>query len=181
MACAKPVTEVVFTGGKFTAAAASTLGLVMVLYAVSFAGSGLQRALLAPYYAQRETKTPLRNTIYGVLANLVLLPVLSVALKGGGNALYAVPIAYSASQYVNVAHAWWRMRSIEGLERLPLRGSVAGSLGCGLAGGAASLLVLWLLEDVAKPVSAGAGALAGILVSAVVGALAFRQRGNAPK
>ena len=181
MACAKPVTEVVFTGGKFTAAAASTLGLVMVLYAVSFAGSGLQRALLAPYYAQRETKTPLRNTIYGVLANLVLLPVLYVALKGGGNALYAVPIAYSASQYVNVAHAWWRMRSIEGLERLPLRGSVAGSLGCGLAGGAASLLVLWLLEDVAKPVSAGAGALAGILVSAVVGALAFRQRGNAPK
>ncbi len=178
IACAPIVTEVVFTGGKFTPDAARTLGVVMALYAVSFAGSALQRAQLAPFYAMRETKTPLRNTVYGVLGNLILLPPLYYAMRGSDHAVYAVPIAYSASQYVNVAHAWWRMRKLPGLQRLPWANSVAGSLVCGLDGGAASWLVLQVTSGQHRVVSAAAASVAGIAVSALVGAVAFRRRGT---
>lgn len=107
---ARPAIEAVFRRGKFDAEDALLLGWVLVAYALSLPGSGVQRALLGPFFARLDTRTPLRNTIYGNAANLVLLPVfIWIAGREDAWAVVAVGAAYSAAQYVHVGHAWWRL------------------------------------------------------------------------
>ena len=163
---------------KFKHEQIATLGTLMALYSLSFAGSGLQRALLAPFYAMRDTRTPLRNTVYGIVANVGLLFILDVAMGDGPKAIYLFPIAYSASQYVNVGHAWWLMRGVPGLERLPLLIPIAGSLVCGLSGGVSAIAVTQVLPASPAGLAPGVGAFVGLVVSGLVGFLAFR-RGSA--
>lgn len=107
---ARPAVEAVFQRGKFDAQDAVLLGWVLVAYSLSLPGSGVQRALLGPFFARLDTRTPLRNTLYGNAANLLLLPVFMwVAGREDAWAVIAVGAAYSAAQYVHVAHAWWRL------------------------------------------------------------------------
>jgi murein biosynthesis integral membrane protein MurJ len=106
---AEPGAIALFLRGRFTAADTALLGVTLAVYALSVPGSGLQRALLAPFYARLDTKTPLRNTFYGVVANLALIPVLLPLFGRTERAIIAVALAYSLAQYVNVAHAWERM------------------------------------------------------------------------
>ncbi len=111
----KPVAIAVFFRGKFILSAAELLGTVLIVYSIALVGSAVQRALLAPFYARLDTRAPLRNAFYGVLANMVLLPLLVLPL--GLNNQYAivgVALAYSLAQYVNVGHAWYRLNRIDG-------------------------------------------------------------------
>jgi putative peptidoglycan lipid II flippase len=111
----KPAAIAVFYRGKFLLPAAELLGTVLIVYSVALVGSAVQRALLAPFYARLDTRAPLRNAFYGVLANMVLLPllVLPLGLKHQ-YAIVGVALAYSLAQYVNVAHAWYRLNKIDG-------------------------------------------------------------------
>lgn len=110
---ARPAVTAVFTRGSLTAEDTRLLGIVLAVYAASLLGSGVQRALLAPFFARLDTRTPLRNTIYGVLTNVVLVPVLLLPMGTGSTlAIVAIPVAYSVAQYVNVGHAWYRLRRI---------------------------------------------------------------------
>lgn len=111
----RPGAVVVFERGRFTRAEALLLGLVLTVYAFSLVGSAVQRALLAPFFALLDTRTPLRNTVYGVLANLVLLPLaVGAIVLTGGPGVVGVAAAYSLAQYVNVAHAAYRVGSVAG-------------------------------------------------------------------
>jgi len=112
---AKPAVLVVFQRGSLTRDGASLLGLVLAIYSASLIGSAIQRALLAPFFARLDTRTPLRNTTYGIVANLLFLPafVLPFGLHSA-NAVLGVALAYSLAQYVNVAHAWFRVRGVVG-------------------------------------------------------------------
>jgi murein biosynthesis integral membrane protein MurJ len=107
---AGPAVLAVFQRKSFTAADAELLGQVLAVYAISLVGSAVQRAFLAPFFARLDTKVPLRNTVYGVLANLVLIPPLLVLAGDDRQAVIAVALAYSLAQYVNVLHAGVRMR-----------------------------------------------------------------------
>ncbi|MGA7988522.1 MAG: lipid II flippase MurJ [Candidatus Dormiibacterota bacterium] len=120
---ARPAAIAVFERGSFKLPAAELLGTVLAVYAVSLVGSAVQRALLAPFFARLDTRTPLRNTFYGVLANLVLLPifVLPFGIRNQMS-IVGVALAYSLAQYVNVAHGWYRLSQIDGN---PGRGLVA--------------------------------------------------------
>ncbi|MEA2643687.1 MAG: putative peptidoglycan lipid flippase [Chloroflexota bacterium] len=146
---ATPMALVVFQRGRFTSANAILLGTLISVYAFSLVGSGVQRALLAPFFALLDTKTPLKNTIYGVIANLVLLPIAvgGIAVAGGAPVL-GVGVAYSLSQYVNVAHAAYRVRSIAGS---PWRGLGPFGLKIVVASGLSALVMLpmelWLGLD----------------------------------
>jgi peptidoglycan biosynthesis protein MviN/MurJ (putative lipid II flippase) len=137
---AVPATVAVFGVGRFSEDDARLLGLVLVVLSTSLAPSAVQRALLAPFYATRETRVPLRNTVYGVLANWALLPVFVVPLWGTGYEVLGVAAAYSAAQLVNVAHAWRRLRtsdlehSYAGLRAFP-RTVVAAVLAAAVAVG----------------------------------------------
>jgi peptidoglycan biosynthesis protein MviN/MurJ (putative lipid II flippase) len=107
---AEPAALLVFRRQNFTRDAAVLLGVVLAVYSASLVGSALQRAMLAPFFARLDTRTPLRNTFYGVAANLLLLPVCVLPFGRHENAIIGVAIAYSLAQYVNLAHAWYRMR-----------------------------------------------------------------------
>lgn len=108
---AKPGIRGIFASGHFSAHGARLLGLLLVVYSASLMGSALQRGLLAPFFARLDTRTPLRNTVYGVGANLVLLPVCVLPWgRHNPDAILGVAIAYSVSQYVNVTHAAIRLR-----------------------------------------------------------------------
>jgi peptidoglycan biosynthesis protein MviN/MurJ (putative lipid II flippase) len=108
---AEPAVLVVFRRGNFDREAASLLGLTLAVYASSLVGSAVQRALLTPFYAALDTRIPFRNTVYGVLANLGLLLVLTLPFRDHPRtAVVGVAVAYSIAQYVNVIHAYWRLR-----------------------------------------------------------------------
>jgi putative peptidoglycan lipid II flippase len=116
----KPVAIAVFDRGHFTLTSAELLGAVLMVYSISLVGSAVQRALLAPFYARLDTRTPLRNAFYGVAANLLLLPALLLPLLllpvGMRNnlAILGIALAYSLAQYVNVGHAWYRLTRTDG-------------------------------------------------------------------
>jgi putative peptidoglycan lipid II flippase len=108
---AEPAAVAVFHRGQLTRDDAVLLGIALAVYAVSLVGSAVQRAMLAPFFARLDTRTPLRNTVYGVVANLALVPLLVLPFGGdNANGILGVAAAYSLAQYVNVAHAWYRMR-----------------------------------------------------------------------
>jgi putative peptidoglycan lipid II flippase len=112
---AKPAVLAVFQRGNFSKASAVLLGTVLAIYSISLVGSAVQRALLAPFFARLDTRMPLRNTIYGVGANLVLLPLLMLPFGfGTQQAIIGVALAYSLSQFVNVGHAWYRLSRLHG-------------------------------------------------------------------
>jgi putative peptidoglycan lipid II flippase len=116
----KPGAVAVFHRGSFGLPQAQLLGTVLVVYSISLVGQAMQRALLAPFYARLDTRTPLRNAVYGLVANLVLLPVLVLPFGlHNVNAIIGVALAYSLAQYVNAGHAWYRLTHTDGN---PLRG-----------------------------------------------------------
>jgi peptidoglycan biosynthesis protein MviN/MurJ (putative lipid II flippase) len=116
----KPAAIAVFHRGHFTLVEAELLGTVLIVYSVSLVGQALQRALLAPFYARLDTRTPLRNALYGLIANLVLLPLLVLPFGlHNTNAIVGVALAYSLAQYVNAGHAWYRLTHTDGN---PMRG-----------------------------------------------------------
>jgi putative peptidoglycan lipid II flippase len=113
-----PGAVVVFHRGEFTREAAVLLGITLALYATSLVGQAVQRALLAPFYAALSMKVPFRNSVYGVLANLALLPPVVFFLRDQElGALAGVALAFSAAQYVNVGHAAWHLRKLVGRVR----------------------------------------------------------------
>lgn len=140
---AVPATNVLFNRGEFAGADAELLGASLAVYSLSFLGSGLQRVLLAPFYAIRNTTVPLANTVWGVVANMALLPLFVLPVRGEPAGVLAIAAAYALAQYVNVAHAWWSLRraslvDLKGLQRPLLRSGAAAVLA-----GAASALVVW--------------------------------------
>ena len=176
-----PAVRALFHRGSFSETDATILGLAMVVYSASIIGSGVQRGMLAPFFARLDTKTPLRNTLYGVMANLVLVPI--CMLPFGTRDPYAVigvAAAYSIAQYVNVAHIWFHLRrdigtSSTGMSELvlPLIAAAAACLGVLLLGyrlfdlgGTDQTRFVLLLET-------GVVGLAGLAVFAAVGS-AFR-------
>ena len=147
---AKPAAMVVFQRGNFSRASASLLGIVLAVYSISLVGSALQRVLLAPFFARLDTRTPLRNTIYGVAANLALLPLLTLPFGWGNpNAIIGIALAYSLAQFVNVAHARHRLRRMIGSPGRGLARLAPRLIGASVISGAAMLgaVLLFQLDD----------------------------------
>jgi murein biosynthesis integral membrane protein MurJ len=178
-----PLVRTLFRRGSFSSADASLLGVVLAVYTASLVGSALQRAMLAPFFARLDTRTPFRNTFYGVAANMALLAVIVLPLRNEARLpVVGVALAYSLAQYVNLAHAWLRLRHIvarplAGAGPLLVRVAVAS------AASAALMIVVSSGLDLQGRTSAadlllggGLTALAGLAtLAAVLGALAGRR------
>lgn len=112
VALAQPAVRLVFHRGNFGPNATHLLALTLAIYGGSLVGSGVQRVLLAPFYARMDTRTPLRNTAYGVIVDLVLIfPCVALFGLHSTAGVLGVALAYVLDQYVIVAHAWYRLRS----------------------------------------------------------------------
>lgn len=166
---AAPASDALYNHGQFATAQATLLGAALAVYSVSFAGSGIQRALLAPYYAVRNTQVPLRNTVYGVVANMVLLMLLLAVARlmeaGTTWTVLAVAAAYSLAQYVNVAHAWYRLRRDIPMDFSPLRSSVIRSVLAALVGAAVAGLLLIVEAAVTGDVTTWWGSLIWLAIA----------------
>lgn len=180
---AVPLTVAVFSRGEFAGDDARILGLTLSVYALSFAGSGLQRALLAPFYAVRNTRVPLANTIWGVVANLLLLPLFVLPIVGQDLGVseelgvLGIAAAYSVAQYANVWHAVHRLRranlvDLSGLARPLTRSAVAAVAGALAAGGVVLLVSQsgeeWLTSDLVTLFGSLAALAAGLLITLAV-------------
>ncbi len=175
---ARPAAIALFHRQNFSLDAATLLGAVLAVYAVSIVGSGVQRAMLSPFFARLDTKTPLRNTVYGVVANLALLPVFVLPFGlADRHAVLGVAAAYSVAQYVNVSHAWFHLvRDLKirmvGIVSTFLRLSLAGAaMAAVLLAGVAMLdltSVRGRLDLLLRTVAVG---VVGVVVFVVVGAL----------
>ncbi len=163
---AQPAVLAVFRRGSFTEDDASLLGIGLAVYAASLIGSAVQRALLAPFFARLDTKVPLRNTVYGVLANLVLVPPLVLPFGDDPFGVVGVAVAYSLAQYVNVAHAWFRLRRDTAIRLPGMVDTSARLAAAGIAMAAAMLIVVAALD----PGDAGSR-LVGLIETSVAGAV----------
>jgi murein biosynthesis integral membrane protein MurJ len=136
----KPAAVAVFHRGQFLLPQAELLGTVLVVYSISLVGQAMQRALLAPFYARLDTRTPLRNALYGLVANLILLPVLVLPFGlHNRNAIIGVALAYSLAQYVNATHAWYRLTHTDGN---PLRGLLPFAIRLLIASGLSAVAMI---------------------------------------
>ncbi len=94
-----------FSLGDMSRHQAVLLGLIVAAYSASLPSAALQRILLAVSFARLDTRPYLRNTVYGAMANLLLLAVLMMSWEFS-NKVLIVPIAYGAAQLVNTWHAY---------------------------------------------------------------------------
>lgn len=158
-----PFVNGVFALGDFTLDQAALLGVTVAVYSASLPTAALQRMLLGSAFARRDTSTYLRNTIYGALANFLLLGIMALGWRPPLEVLM-IPIAYSLAQLVNVFHAAWVVRRQTAL--------AFADLGVGLirpAGiAAAAVLVMLPLRrwfDAALGSSAGSLVMVGVLTA----------------
>lgn len=136
----RPATEELLGIGRFSAADARLLGVVLMVLALSFPLSAVQRGLLAPFYAARDTRVPLLNTVVGAGVNLVLLGACLAFGGRGHGVVVAIAGAYVLANAANVVHARWAVgRSRLGVPRagtaVVLRSTLA-ALAAGAVAGA---------------------------------------------
>ncbi|MDX6324658.1 MAG: putative peptidoglycan lipid flippase [Nocardioidaceae bacterium] len=174
----------VFHRGQFSRQDAVLLGITLAVYSSSLVGQAVQRALLAPFYAALSMRVPLRNSVWGLVANIVLLLPVAFFLRGRETAaLVGVGLAFSLSQYVNVAHAWWHLRRTLGKVAGPsMRRRVAVLLAASLVEAAvlvAGTLLMGLQNDLGRLdllVRTSVVAVCGLLAFAACVAVAQRTR-----
>lgn len=151
-----PAALALFSRGSFRREDATRLGLVVAILSLALVGEALQRVLLAPFYAALDTHTPLRNSFYGTAANLALLPVVVLPLSGTHSALLGIALAFTVSEYVGAAHAWFRLRADIGAPRVELLSTFRRVVPPAFAAGAAcwGLATLFDLSTVrSRPVT----------------------------
>jgi putative peptidoglycan lipid II flippase len=162
-----PFTAGLFSAGDFTADQARFLGITVAVYAASLPTAALQRMLLGLTFARLDTATYLRNTIYGAVANFLLLGAAMAFWRTP--TLLMVPIAYALAQIVNVWHAAVSVREYLGDTLADLRG-VVGRLALVVAAAVIFMIAirLWLAPDLsAEPATLIVGGLAASLVGTI--------------
>lgn len=118
---AQPLMRALFGIGRLSAGEASLLGILLAIYSTSFVAVAVQRALLAPFYAWHDTRTPFRNALLGAVVNVLVLVAVVPSLDRSAAGLYAVAVAYVGAQYTNLVHAGWRLRGAVALDPGPTR------------------------------------------------------------
>ena len=171
-----PAIRALFNRGSFSSADSKLLGVTLIVYSASIIGSGIQRGMLAPFFAKLNTRIPLRNTIYGVIANLALVPICMLPFGlHDPDAVIGVAAAYSIAQYVNVGHIWFHLRRDLGIRSTGMAELVL-PLGVAAVVSGGVLLLGYRLLDLGGPhqrwmllLLTGALGLAGLAVFAGVG------------
>ena len=162
-----PFVAGLFALGDFTSGQAQLLGIMVGVFSLSLPTAALQRMLLGATFARLDTSPYLRNTLYGAIANLVLLGGLAAGWHWPLE-LLIVPIAYSLAQIVNAGHAASVVRRQLGSVLPDLREALAPLVVIGAAAAAMVTVRLWLVPGmVGPPVSL----LAAGLVTAATGVL----------
>ncbi|MBX2856906.1 MAG: murein biosynthesis integral membrane protein MurJ [Rhodobacteraceae bacterium] len=142
------VARLLFQRGAFTAEDAAKTGAALALFALGLPAYVLIKALSPAYFADEDTKTPLRFAAISVATNIILSIGLAPVIGW-----YGVAVGTAAAAWVNVALLW---RGIvrggvyaiapETKSRAARMAVASALMGVGLAGAA------WVLSDAANDV-----------------------------
>jgi putative peptidoglycan lipid II flippase len=162
------IMRAMFSRGAFTRADAAAAGATLAAYAIALVPSVMIRSAVAPFYARKNTATPVKASLIGIAVNVALKLVLMGSLAQVGLAL-----ATAAGTWVNLLLVMGfaaRAGYLE-VDRVLLI-ATAKFIACGLLLGAA----LWLAAWQAGPYLAGLSSLRDETMLALligVGALVY--------
>lgn len=109
---AGPLILSLFGYGHFTAYDALMTRKSVLAYALGLPAFMLVKILSAGFYAQQDTKTPVKIGVISIISNMILNAILVFPLAHAGLALAA-----SLGSWINVALLWWTLQR-RGIYRL---------------------------------------------------------------
>jgi putative peptidoglycan lipid II flippase len=165
MALARPIMEVLFEHGAFTAADSARSAATLRAYALGLVFFGFVRLMAAAYHARLDTKFPVRCANWSVLANMVVSVALMFPLDVVGLAL--------ATSLASALNAWLLFRGLNESDAWPgdeLARAAKTLLPLSVAMGVGIFALNWIFW----PVGAGIGLRAGVLgLEVIAGAGAY--------
>lgn len=165
MALARPIMEVLFERGAFTAADSAHSAATLRAYALGLVFFGFVRLMAAAYHARLDTRFPVRCANWSVLANVVGSVALMFPLGFVGLAL--------ATSLASALNAWLLFRGLNKLALWPgdeLASSAKVLLPLSVAMGVGIYALNWIFW----PVGAGIWLRAGVLgLEVIAGAGAY--------
>ncbi|ABO51600.1 integral membrane protein MviN [Desulforamulus reducens MI-1] len=168
MVLATPVIKLLFEHGQFGARATEMTAIALFFYAIGLVGQAANIILTRAFYAQQDTRTPVKLMFVTVTVNLIFSLLLIGPLKHGGLAL-----ANSIASLINtVMLAWFLNKRIPGM----WNASAVKFLCQTILATAIMAVVAWGVDSAARGVFASYGTLGlAIQVAAAIstGLLAF--------
>jgi putative peptidoglycan lipid II flippase len=167
---ARPIIALLFQHGRFHAVDTAATGDALVMYCVGLPAFAAVGIFTRAFYAQGDTRTPVRATFVAVGVNLALNLLFVGPLAGLGLAHRGLALATSVTSLLNLGQLAFRLRSrLGGIDggRM-LRSLLRLAVACGVTGA-----LLWLGLRLLGDVSArGVAFRAGVVAAGGVGALA---------
>jgi len=167
---ARPIIALLFQHGRFHAVDTIATGDALVMYCVGLPAFAAVGIFTRAFYAQGDTRTPVRATFVAVGVNLALNLLFVGPLAGLGLAHRGLALATSVTSLLNLSQLAFRLRSriggIDGGRILRSLGKLLLASGLAAGGLAAGL---WALGDVSgRGVMFRAGVVAGGALGALV-------------
>jgi len=167
---ARPIIALLFQHGRFHAVDTIATGDALVMYCVGLPAFAAVGIFTRAFYAQGDTRTPVRATFVAVGVNLALNLLFVGPLAGLGLAHRGLALATSVTSLLNLSQLAFRLRSriggIDGGRILRSLGKLLLASGLTAGGLAAGL---WALGDVSgRGVMFRAGVVAGGALGALV-------------
>lgn len=100
----EPVANVIFAYGKMDAQSVRAISILLKFYSVGMLGLGLNEVLSKAFFSLKDSKTPMRNSVISMIANIVLAYVLYKLMSTNGLALAA-----AFGSIINAALNWFCM------------------------------------------------------------------------
>lgn len=98
----EPVANVIFAYGKMDAESVKAISVLLKFYSVGMLGLGLNEVLSKAFFSLKDSKTPMRNSIISMAANIALAYVLYKVMSTNGLALAA-----AFGSIINAALNWF--------------------------------------------------------------------------
>src|SRR5690554_6682954 len=84
---ARPIIEILYGRGAFDENAITLTSNALVFYSIGMLGIGLREVFSRVFYAMEDTKTPVINTFFAVMLNVILNIILSIFMGLNGLAM----------------------------------------------------------------------------------------------
>jgi putative peptidoglycan lipid II flippase len=174
---ARPIIALLFQHGRFHAADTLATGDALVMYCVGLPAFAAVGIFTRAFYAQGDTRTPVRATFVAVAVNLGLNLLFVGPLAGLGLAHRGLALATSATAVLNLVQLAYRLRSkLGGIDGGRILRSLAKLLLASGVTAAGLVAALAALGDVSgrSVVFRAAVVAGGALAALVVGGLLLR-------